>query len=166
MVGLPDGASRRLSTLARQVVRRKKGATAPACYGPGVRALAVYLAIYQHLPCERLAELFADVLGIPVSVGALKNMMAEAGGGLGLFQAVVTDLLADDPLVNSDETGARVEGRLHRVDVACSSLYTLLMVHRRRGRVAIDDMGVMAKMTGVACHDGWKPYRSYKVVHA
>jgi transposase/uncharacterized coiled-coil protein SlyX len=141
-------------------------ATAPACYGPGVRALAVYLAIYQHLPYERLAELFADVLGVPVSVGALENMVAEAGGGLGLFQAVVTDLLRDAPLVNFDETGARVEGRLHWVHVACSSLYTLLMVHRRRGRVAIDDMGVMAKMTGVACHDGWKPYRSYDVVHA
>lgn len=26
-------------------------------------------------------------------------------------------------------------------------------------------MGVMAKMTG-ACHDGWKPYRFYDVVHA
>ena len=30
----------------------------------------------------------------------------------------------------------------------------------------MDDMGVIAKMTGVAVHDGWKPYRSYDVVHA
>lgn len=131
-----------------------------------MRALAVYLAVYQHLPYERLAELFADVLGVSVSVGALKNMVAEAGGGLGLFQTVVTDLLRDAPLVNFDETGARVEGRLHWVHVACSSLYTLLMVHRRRGQEAIGKMGVMAKMKGVACHDGWRPYRSYDVVHA
>jgi transposase len=130
-------------------------ATAPACYGPGVRALAVYLAIYQHLPYDRLAELFADVLGISVSVGALTQMVSEAGGGLGLFTEVVTDLLCDAPLVNLDETGARVEARLHWVHVASSCLYTLLMVHRKRGGAAIDDMGVMAKMTGVACHDGW-----------
>ncbi len=27
-------------------------------------------------------------------------------------------------------------------------------------------MGVIAKMAGIAIHDGWKPYRSYDVVHA
>lgn len=105
------------------------------------------------------------MLGVAVSVGAIAQMVTEAGGGLGLFQMVVTDLLCDAPLVNFDETGARVEGRLHWVHVACSSLYTLLMVHQRRGTAAIDAMGVMAKMAGVACHDGWKPYRSYDVLH-
>ena len=29
-----------------------------------------------------------------------------------------------------------------------------------------DDLGVIGQMTGVAVHDGWKPYRHYKVVHA
>lgn len=28
------------------------------------------------------------------------------------------------------------------------------------------DIGVITKMVGVAVHDGWKPYRSYDVVHA
>jgi len=44
-------------------------ATAPACYVPGVRALAVYLSGYQHVPYDRLAEIFTDVLATPVSVG-------------------------------------------------------------------------------------------------
>ena len=39
----------------------------------------------------------------------------EAGGGLGQFSDVVTDLLRDAPLVNVDETGARVASRLHWV---------------------------------------------------
>ena len=29
----------------------------------------------------------------------------------------------------------------------------------------MDEMGVIAKMRGIAVHDGWKPYRSYDVVH-
>ena len=66
-------------------------ATAPACYGPGIRALAVYLSVYQHLPYERLGEIFADVLGVGVSVGVITAMVAEAGGALGLFLDVVTD---------------------------------------------------------------------------
>jgi transposase len=141
-------------------------ATAPACYGPGVRALAVYLSVYQHVPYDRLTEIFVDVLSMPVSVGAITAMVAEAGGGLGLFLDVVADLLKDAPAVHFDETGGRVEGSLHWIHVACTSLYTLLYCHQRRGTAAMDEMGVIAKLTGVAVHDGWKPYRSYDVVHA
>ncbi len=141
-------------------------ATAPACYGRGVRALAVYLSVYQHVPYDRLAEIFVDVLSMPVSVGAITAMVAEAGGGLGLFLDVVADLLKDAPAVHFDETGGRVEGSLHWIHVACTSLYTLLYCHQRRGTAAMDEMGVIAKLTGVAVHDGWKPYRSYDVVHA
>lgn len=141
-------------------------ATAPACYGPGIRALAVYLSVYQHIPYDRLGQIFADVVGVPVSVGAIKAMVAEAGGGLGLFQQVVTDLLRDAPTVHFDETGARVAGRLHWIHVASSSLYTLLCCDPQRGRAAMDDIGVIAKMSGVAVHDGFSPYRAYEVVHS
>jgi transposase len=142
-----------------------KEATAPAAYGPSIRALAVYLSVYQHVPYDRLGQIFSDVLFIPVSVGAISAMVAEAGGGLGLFLSVVTDLLRDEPAVHFDETGARVEGSLHWIHVASSALFTLLACHKRRGSVAMDDIGVIEKMKGIAVHDGWKPYRSYDVVH-
>jgi transposase len=105
------------------------------------------------------------VLSIPVSVGAVKTMVTEAGGALGLFLSVLTDLLRDAPAVHFDETGARVEGSLNWIHVASTSLYTLLIAHKRRGTIAMDDMGVIAKMEGIAIHDGWKSYRSYDVVH-
>ena len=141
-------------------------AIAPACYGPGVRALAAYLAVY---PAPALMTAWPscshDVLGIEVSVGALAQMVAEAGGTLGLFTEVIRDLLIDAPAVNFDETGARVEGSLHWVHVACSALYTLIECHKKRGTVAMDAIGVIAKMQGIAVHDGWKSYRSYDVLH-
>lgn len=141
-------------------------ATAPACYGYSVRALACYLAVYQHLPYDRMAQLFSDVAGIDISVGALAQMVAEAGGALGLFSETVRDLLQEAPAVNFDETGGRVAGRLHWVHVASSALLTLIECHERRGKAAMDAMGVIAQMQGIAVHDGWKPYRSYDVVHA
>ena len=141
-------------------------ATAPACYGPGVRALAVYLSVYQHVPYDRLAEIFADVLSMPVSVGAIKAMVAEAGGGLGLFLDVVTELLKDAPAVHFDETGGRVEGSCTGSTWPRPRSTPFSSCHKRRGTVAMDDMGVIAKMSGVAVHDGWKPYRSYEVIHA
>ena len=142
-----------------------KEATAPACYGPGIRALAVYLSVYQHVPYDRLAEIFSDLVQIPVSVGAIASMVKEAGGGLGLFRSVVSELLLEAPSVHFDETGARVEGSLHWVHVAATSLYTLLHCHKKRGGIALDDVGVIAKMKGVAVHDGFKSYRRYDVVH-
>lgn len=112
-----------------------------------------------------MAQLFADVLGIDVSVGALTQMVAEAGGALGLFTEVIRDLLVDSPTVHFDETGARVAGTQHWVHVACSVLFTLIDCHKKRGTIAMDAMGVIAKMRGVAVHDGWRPYRSYDVLH-
>jgi transposase len=112
-----------------------------------------------------MAQLFGDVLGMEVSTGALVQMVTEAGASLGLFQDVVRDLLQDAPAVHFDETGGRVAGKLHWVHVASSALLTLIDCHERRGRVAMDDLGVIAKMQGIAVHDGWRPYRSYDVVH-
>jgi transposase len=122
--------------------------------------------VHQHLPYDRMAQLFADVVGIEVSVGALAQMVAEAGGALGLFSATVRDLLQDAPAVHFDETGAGVGGRLHWVHVASNALYTLIACHARRGTLAMDDMGVIEAMSGIAVHDGWRSYRTYDVVHA
>ena len=68
-----------------------------------------YLAVHQHLPYDRMAQLFADVLGVEISVGALAQMVAEA--------AVPRPLLStcrgparDAPAVHFDETGGRVDG--------------------------------------------------------
>jgi transposase len=142
-----------------------KEATAPAAYGPGVRALAVYLSVYQHVPYDRLGQIFNDVMGMSVSTGALAAMVAEAGGGLGLFSDVVAELLRDAPTVHFDETGARVAGSLHWIHVASNALYTLLFCHTRRGGAALDDAGVIGGMSGIAVHDGFRPYRNYEVLH-
>ena len=141
-------------------------ATAPACYGPGIRALASYLAVHQHLPAERMAQLFSDVLAAPVSVGALATMVTEAAGALRPFLEATRSLLQHAPAVHFDETGGRVEGSLHWVHSASTDLLTLLECHKNRGRIAMDDLGVIGEIAGVAVHDGWKPYRHYDVAHA
>jgi transposase len=66
--------------------------------------------------------------------------------------------LAATPVAHFDETGARVAGRLHWVHSASTSLLTLLSVHARGGKVAMDQAGVLPEFAGVAVHDGWAPY--------
>jgi transposase len=141
-------------------------ATAPACYGPGIRALAAYLAVHQHLPMDRMAQLFNDVLSAPVSVGALAQMVTEAADATEPFTDATRALLRNADVVHFDETGGRAAGRLHWVHSASTSLLTLIDCHPKRGRAAMDDLGVIGAMSGVAIHDGWKPYRHYDVDHA
>jgi transposase len=39
-------------------------------------------------------------------------------------------------------------------------------VHAKRGKVAMDQAGVLPSFSGVAVHDGWAPYWRYDVMHA
>ena len=89
-----------------------------------------------------------------------------AADATGPFCDQVRDLLIQAPAVHFDETGGRVQGSLHWLHSASTSLLTLLGCHKRRGRVAMDDLGVLGAMSGVAIHDGWKLYRHYDIDHA
>ena len=57
-------------------------ATAPTCYGPNVKAYAIYLLCRQHIPQERCAEALAEMFGVRVSVGTLNNWLTEAAAAL------------------------------------------------------------------------------------
>jgi len=81
--------------------------------------------------------------------------------GLGSFTETVRARLAAAPVVHFDETGLRVEGRLAWVHSASTNQLSLFTAHARRGIEAMDDAGVLPDFTGVAVHDGWKPYRHY-----
>jgi transposase len=140
--------------------------TAPACYGPELRALAVYLAVYQHLPYDRMSQLFKDVMHRQVSVGALQKMVAEASAATGPFVDQVRSMLIEADAVHFDETGGRVAGKLHWIHGASTGLLTLLTCHARRGKIAMEDIGVIDKMTGIAVHDGFRAYQGYDVTHA
>jgi transposase len=133
-----------------------------ACYGPGVRALVGYLCAYQHLPMDRAAQLLADVLGASMAIGTLAAMVAEGARGLEEFVEAVRWQLAAAPVAHFNETGARVAGRLHWVHLASTSLLTLLSAHRKRGKQAMDQGGVLPGFAGVAVHDGWAPYWRYQ----
>ena len=136
-------------------------ATAPVCWGPRVRALAVYLMDRQHLPLERTAELLGDLLDAPVSTGWLCSVHTEAAARLAPFITELKTQIGRSPVVHADETGTRVGVTRHWVHTVATTLYTLLVVHRRRGIDALADIGVLGEYTGTIVHDGWSPYDTF-----
>jgi transposase len=136
-------------------------ASAPTCYGPGVAALATYLLGRQHLPVERAAECLAEAFGAPVSTGWLSSLLPTAADRLDGFLTIAREQIAAAPVAHFDETGGRVNGRLHWIHVACTDTWTLFHLDTKRGRVAMDAAGVLPGFRGVAVHDGLAVYRQY-----
>ena len=118
-------------------------ATAPACFGPAVRAAGLYLMVRHHIPVARAAEILSDLLGVPVSTGFLASLSAEAADGLNNFIDELTGPLANEPVAGADETSVRVAGAKWWFHVCCTALFTFLGVHPSRGIAATDDLNLL-----------------------
>jgi transposase len=141
--------------------------TAPACYGPNVTALVAYLLTYQHIPIARAAELLADVMGMTVSTGWVASVLGRLAPELDPFVAATRAAIADEPVAHFDETALRAGGARFWLHSASTERFTTYLLHRKRGRDAIDTLGVLPGFAGIAVHDGWHPYRTYTdVTHA
>ena len=138
-----------------------QGAEAPLRYGPRIAAIIVYLYMSQFLSKERTAQALAEMFGIPLSSGTVAGITARAAGKLGGFLEHARDQITASEVAGFDETGFRVDGRLHWVHCARTGKYTLLMVHPKRGTKAMEAMGVLPSFAGVAVHDAWAPYDTY-----
>lgn len=133
-------------------------ATAPACWGPGVKALGLYLTHRQHIPLARAAEMLSDVLGAPVSTGFLAGLARIADRILAPFVARAKELLAVNPVIHADETTIRVSSEGWWLHVMACTTVILLVCHQHRGRDAIDAIGVLPGYSGVVVHDGLSAY--------
>ena len=142
-------------------------ARAYACYGPRLRAVALYLLARQHLPFERCQEAIADLFGMKVSTGFLDSLYSEGADGLEGFLVEVLDQLMAADVVHVDETSDKMRTETIWFHVACTELLTLLHADETRGPAGIERLGLFPDFTGIAVHDrlGW--YFDYdKSTHA
>jgi transposase len=141
------------------------GASTPASYGPRISAMGAYLTAAHHLPVERAREILADTLGAPVSAGWLTGLAAKAHDKLEGFERALKAALVSAAVVHADETGARVDGAGHWVHVTGTATLTCYSVHPKRGRQAMDAMGVLPAFDGTLVTDALSSYNAYGTAH-
>lgn len=82
-------------------------------FGPGVEALLSYFHERHHVGYERLVEVCRDVFGLAISQGGVENALQRWVERARPTYAAIREQVRGSPVINSDETSARVVGRNH-----------------------------------------------------
>jgi transposase len=118
-------------------------------FGPGIEALLGYFHERHHVSYERLGEVCRDVFGLRISDGgidlALRRLAERARP---TYRALGAEVRVS-PVIGSDETGARVDGRTawHWVFQTPGSSYHVIAARR--------NADVIAAFLGDTRPEGW-----------
>src|SRR5207237_10750116 len=92
--------------------------SAPVQYGPNLQALAVYLHQGQLLPTARTCEALAALCGCQISEATLLQWSELAAERLATTVERIAELIGASQLRHGDETGIRVYGLSHWLQVS------------------------------------------------
>ncbi len=136
--------------------------TAPVQYGPRVATLGVYLNQEQLLPLERTCAVLDEVCGCPISEGTLERAVANCHEQLAQTEAAIKWGIEQATVAHFDETGLQIEDRTAWLHVASTPDLTFYAAHPKRGRAAMEAIGVLPAFQGRAMHDGLAPYWQFE----
>ena len=127
--------------------------------GPRLRALAVYLVVFQHVPVERCRQLIADVAGAAVSEGFIHSCLAKAASLAGEVVALIRTLITASAVAGFDETTLRSgqAGEKKYVHGAFTERYSAFWLGAR----SLDSMagaGILPGFAGIVVSDRYQNY--------
>ncbi|MGG0259733.1 IS66 family transposase, partial [Bacillus mycoides] len=81
---------------------------------------------------------------------------------LDIFEEKAKSHLLQSRIVHFDETGIRVNRERQWLHTMSTKDINLQVVHTKRGKEAMNEIGVLPLFSGIAVHDGWASYFGYK----
>jgi transposase len=134
--------------------------------GPRLRALAVYLVVFQHVPVGRCRQLIADVTGALVSDGFVHSCLARAASLAGEVVALIRALITASAVAGFDETTLRSgpAGEKKYVHGAFTEEYSAFWLGTR-SLDTMEDAGILPGFAGVAVSDRYQNYFSPRWEH-
>ena len=134
----------------------------PRRYGPGLQAFLIDLLVTQMFSLRRAVERVQAISGLRISEATCLNYIRRLHDALQSWQqhAAIAHLLTCLAL-HADETGMRVDRKTQWLHIATNGSLTLKFLHPRRGKEAIEAIGIIPRYTGTLIHDCWASYFVY-----
>lgn len=137
------------------------GITQPTQYGPRLKAQASYLNQYHFIPLARTAELLTDFYGQSPSEAVILQASDLLAENIQPSLASIKQQLIQAAVAHFDESGLRVEKKLHWLHVASTPELTHYHVHRRRGQEGMEVGGILPAFSGKGVHDHLPAYLQF-----
>ena len=134
----------------------------PVQYGPRIKAQASYLNNYHFIPIARTCEVLEDFFGHAPAWAFVVEANQAVAGGCEPALVEIQRQLRQAKVIHCDESGFRVEGKLHWLHSASTEWLTFFALHRKRGQEAMQAIGILSSLTGYAVHDHWTPYLAFE----
>lgn len=96
-----------------QIAAYPPGMEPERVFGARLEAIVTYLHQIHHLSYARLQKVLALVFGLLISLGGLTNLVQRTARRLEPAVQAIRDEVRQSQVVQSDETGARVDGQNH-----------------------------------------------------
>jgi len=103
---------------------------------------------------------------INVSEGTIVRWHNELKRKIEPFLDRIKHEIAASSVNHKDETGVRVNGKIHWLHVLSNRQFTLYFSHQKRGKEADNEMGILEDYGGTLVHDHFKPLYKFKCKHA
>ncbi len=120
----------------------------------------------QLLPYERASQLLGELFGVQLSAGSIATFVGHCHQQLAPLEALIKEALIQAKVLHQDETGLRVKLEGHWMHVCSTERLTHYAAHPKRGRAALEEIGIAPRFHGTSVHDGLASYQSYACGHA
>jgi transposase len=141
-------------------------ASAVQQYGPNLKALIVLLAETGMVAMNRVVEILEAVSGIKISSGTVANTIEKCAKKLEEPVRNIKEAVKKAKVGHFDETSMRSQGGLNWLHTASTERLTYLSMNLKRGKEAMDEIGILNDFKGTAVHDCLASYWNYDCVHS
>jgi transposase len=129
-------------------------------FGKNAMAQTVLMKFDMRLPFDKISEQMEQQHGLPLSSATAFEITGRVSNDLQQEYRGVMSQIRASPVVNIDETSLKVDGVNYWLWVFTTSVNTLFVVRRSRGRKVLDEVLGSGFRGFIGC-DGHKAYGSF-----
>lgn len=132
-------------------------------YGSKIKALSVLLNTDYRVPFDKIEQLFSDIYGCSFNESTAVSSNKTCFEELAPIEDTIKSEVLSSQVVHFDETGMRVETKLHWFHTSSTQLFTYLFVHAKRGEEALlSAASILKDFENYAVHDCWSSYFKFQ----